>query len=168
MSELAPTESRPEPRRVPRARHATFTRRFRAFVIDNACIAGLWIVLFFVGDTASAIPGVTHLTWLLMLAAFLLYDPWLVSRRGATVGHAAARLRVVDARTGRRPAFMRAFARSLIKWMLGIISFFTMELGRRHQTVHDMLTHTTVQATELVDQAALSFERVDEPDVALT
>jgi uncharacterized RDD family membrane protein YckC len=167
MSDQLPTEPTPPIHPAPRARYATFTRRFRALVIDNACIAALWILLFFLGDGASDIPGATHIAWLLMFAVLLLYDPLLVSRRGATVGHAAAKLRVVDARTGRWPTFPRAFVRSLIKSMLGVISFFTIELSERHQAVHDMLTHTTVQVAESTERVEYREERVDESDLVL-
>ncbi|MBW8854759.1 MAG: RDD family protein, partial [Bradyrhizobium sp.] len=167
MSDQPAPESTPAIQPAPRARSATFTRRFRAYVIDTACIAGLWIVLFFLGDAASDIPGATQVAWLLMFAAYLLYDPILVSRRGATVGHAAAQLRVVDVRTGRWPSFARAFGRSLVKSTLAMISFFTIELSDRHEAVHDMVTHTTVQVAASVEQVDSVIEPGDEPDVVL-
>ena len=167
MTDQAPAESPPPIAPTSPVRYATFTRRFRALVIDMLCVWSLVIVLLFLGDAVRSIPGATHLTWLLMLAVFLLYDPLQVSRRGATIGHAAARLRVVDARTGRWPSFALAFARSLVKSILGLISFFTMELTRRHQAVHDMLTHTTVQVAESAEDVEFTLERVDEPDVVL-
>jgi len=46
-------------------------------------------------------------------------------------------------------------------------SFFTMELTRRHQAVHDMVTHTTVQVAESEDLVEFRAERLDEPDVVL-
>jgi uncharacterized RDD family membrane protein YckC len=152
---------------APPVRYATFTSRFRALVIDNLCIAALVLTLFFAGDAVSEIPGSTRVMWLLMVAVFLLYEPLLVSRRGATVGHAAAGIRVVDMRTGRWPSFGRSFARFLIKAILGVLSFFTMELSRRHQAVHDMLTHTTVQVAESAERVAFREERVDEPDTLM-
>ena len=161
------TESTPALRPASPVRYATFTRRFRALVIDNCCVAALLLALFFLDDAISDVPGATRVAWLLMVAVLLLYDPVLVSRRGATIGHAAAGLRVVDARTGRWPSFARAFVRSLVKLMLGLLSFFTMELTRRHQAVHDMVTHTTVQAMESVEQVEYSLERVDELDVVM-
>lgn len=161
------TESTPAIPPAPPARYATFTRRFRALVIDNCCVAALLLALFFLDDAVSDVPGATRLTWLLMVGVLLLYDPVLVSRRGATIGHAVAGLRVVDARTGRWPSFARAFVRSLIKLMLGVPSFFTMELTRRHQAVHDMVTHTTVQVVESEDLVEFRAERLDEPDVVL-
>jgi len=158
----APAITPPSP-----VRYATLTSRFRALVIDVACIWALLIVLFFIGDAARGIPGAPHLTWLVMVAVFLLYDPVQVSRRGATIGHLAAKLRVVDARTGGWPSFARSFARSLVKSILGVVSFFPMELSRRHQAVHDVLTRTTVQVAESAEHVDFRVERVDEPDVVL-
>ena len=167
MSDQALTESTPAIKPEAPVRYATFTRRFRAFVIDTACLWGVVLALFFIGDAMSDVPGVTLLTWLLMLAVILLYDPVLVSRRGATVGHAGAQLRVIDARTGQWPTFARSFARNVVKIVLGVPSFFTMELSRRHQAVHDMLTQTTVQVAESAELVEFRIERVNEPDVLL-
>jgi uncharacterized RDD family membrane protein YckC len=140
---------------APPVRYATFTRRFRALVIDNLFLAGTSVALFFLGDAVSDVPGATRLLLLLIVALVLLYEPLLVSRRGATIGHAVARLRVVDMRTGRWPSFGRAFVRFLIKGILGLPSFITMALNRRHQAVHDLLTHTAVQVPETEELVVL-------------
>jgi uncharacterized RDD family membrane protein YckC len=161
------TESTPAIPPAPPARYATFTSRLRAFVIDTVCLWVPFLALFFLGETTSGVPGTTLVTWLLMFAWLLLYDPVMVSRRGATVGHAVAHLRVVDARTGRPPSFGRAFARGLIKLMLGVLSFFTMELTRRHQAVHDMVTHTTVQVAESEELVEFHADQAEDPDVVL-
>jgi uncharacterized RDD family membrane protein YckC len=160
------TESTPAIDPTPQVRYATFTRRFRALVIDDAIIAGLCIAVFFLGDAFRGVAGATHVTWLLMLAVLLLYEPLLITRRGATAGHSMARIQVVDATTGRWPSFGRAFVRYLVKLVLGVASFFTMALSRRHQAVHDMITHTTVQ---VAPTAAVEFhvERADEPDIVM-
>jgi uncharacterized RDD family membrane protein YckC len=152
---------------APPVRYATFTRRFRALVIDNLFLSGASVALFFLGDAVSDVPGATRLMLLLILALVLLYEPLLVSRRGATIGHAVARLRVVDMRTGRWPSFGRAFARFLIKGILGLPSFITMALNRRHQAVHDLLTHTAVQVPETEELVEFHAERVEEPEVLL-
>jgi uncharacterized RDD family membrane protein YckC len=142
-------------------RYATFTRRFRALVIDNLFLSGTSVALFFLGDAVSDVAGATRVVLLLILALVLLYEPLLVSRRGATIGHAVARLRVVDVRTGRWPSFGRAFVRFLIKGIL------TMALNRRHQAVHDLLTHTAVQVPETEELVEFHAERIEEADVVL-
>jgi uncharacterized RDD family membrane protein YckC len=161
----APIPLKPDVAPAPPVRYATFTGRFRALVIDNLCISTLGIALFFASDVVGDVPGATRVMLLLLVAVILLYEPLQVSRRGATIGHRYAHLRVVDARTGSWPSFGRAFVRFLIKTMLGVISFFTMELSRRHQAVHDLLTHTTVQVVASEEVVDYRVERVDEPDV---
>jgi uncharacterized RDD family membrane protein YckC len=126
-------------------RYATFTRRARALVVDSAVVSAVAVAAVLVADAANGIPGTGRIAWLVMFAAIFLYEPLLVGRRGATIGHAANHLTVVDARTGRPPGFARAALRYLIKLVLGVPSFVTMALTRRHQAVHDALTGTTVQ-----------------------
>jgi uncharacterized RDD family membrane protein YckC len=148
-------------------RYATFTRRFRALVIDNLFLSGTSVALFFLGDAVSDVAGATRLVLLLILALVLLYEPLLVSRRGATIGHAVARLRVVDVRTGRWPSFGRAVVRCLIKGILGLPSFITMALNRRHQAVHVLLSHTAVQVPETEELVDFHAERIEEADVEM-
>lgn len=126
-------------------RYATFTSRFRAVVFDSAIVAFGVILLVVVGDAAERIPGSGRIIWLLLLALLLLYEPLLVWRRGATVGHAWNHLVVVAQETNQPPGFGRAFGRYILKAILGLPSFVTMVLTRRHQAVHDWMTRTTVQ-----------------------
>ena len=99
---------------------ASFTARFHALVVDLA-----------------------------IAALVLLYEPLLVARRGGTVGHRRANLRVVHERTGGPPGFARAFARFALKSAVGLPSFTFMALTRRHQALHDRLTDTTVRIRDL-------------------
>ena len=85
-----------------------------------------------------------HIAWLLMFGLFFVYEPLFIWRRAATIGHAKNHLVVADA-TGRTPGLGQAFARYFIKLVLGLPSFVTMALSRKHQAVHDVLTRTTVQ-----------------------
>lgn len=75
---------------------------------------------------------------------------------------------VTDA-TGRNPGFGRAFARFLIKSVLGVASFVAMALTRRHQAVHDSLTGTTVQIRDFHRARAtdFAFERTVDPTLQL-
>lgn len=127
------------------ARYATFTSRFRALVVDTAVVFGAIILVVIAGDAADRVPGSGRVAWLLMFSALFLYEPLFIWRRGATVGHALNHLIVVDDRRERRPTLSQAFARYFLKLVLGIPSFVTMALTRRHQAVHDLLTKTTVR-----------------------
>jgi uncharacterized RDD family membrane protein YckC len=153
----------------PQTRYATFTSRFRAVLIDTALVFGALITVLLLGDIADGVPGSGRLVWILMVALLFLYEPLLIWRRGATIGHSARQLQVVSIDTGERPGFLRALVRYLIKVILGLPSFVTMTFSRRHQAVHDILTRTTVQlaASADPDMAEYHLERVVHDDLEL-
>jgi uncharacterized RDD family membrane protein YckC len=148
----------------PVVRYATFTRRVRALVWDTAIVLAVFVATVILGDAAGDLPGTGRVAWLVMAAGIFLYEPLFVWRRGATIGHARNHLVVVDARTGEPPGFVRAAARYVVKLLLGLPSFVAMGLTRRHQAVHDMLTHTVVQIAADYDAPADDFhvERADD------
>ena len=78
-----------------------------------------------------------------------LYEPVMVWRYGATIGHRVTNLRVVDDASGGNPSFRRAYARYVVKSVVGLPSFVTMAVNRRHQAMHDVVTHTTVQIRDM-------------------
>jgi uncharacterized RDD family membrane protein YckC len=142
--------------------YASFTRRFRALVIDSAVVCGAFVVLVVLGEMARDVPGSGRALGISLYALLLLYEPVLVARRGGTVGHGAANLRVVDERTGENPRFLRALSRYVLKTLLGLPSFLAMALTRRHQAVHDVLTRTTVRVRDIERASPIDFhyERV--------
>ena len=150
-------------------RYATFTRRFRAVVVDTAVVCAVIVVVMLVGDVTDFVPGSGRIAWLFMFGALLLYEPLLIWRRGATIGHAVNHLTVVSDRTGRAPTLVQAFARYVIKILLGVISFVTMAFTRRHRAVHDALTRTTVQLAPGVEGSIEDFhiERTDAAEAFL-
>jgi uncharacterized RDD family membrane protein YckC len=128
--------------------YATFGRRFRAVVIDGAIVAGALVTIVLIGDASRHIPGSGRVLVLAMYA-LILYEPVFVWRYGATIGHRATNLRVVDDASGGNPGFPKALARFVIKTVLGLVSFLTMAITRRYQALHDVVTHTTVQIRDL-------------------
>ena len=149
--------------------YASFGARLRALVIDAAVIAALLAVLVIAGDLTRDVRGTGRVFLVLLLAVVFLYEPLQVWRYGGTIGHRKANLRVVADATGDNPGFGRAFARFLIKSVLGIASFVSMALTRRHQAVHDSLTRTTVQIRDFDRARAtdFAFERPLDPAVQL-
>jgi uncharacterized RDD family membrane protein YckC len=127
--------------------YGRFTRRLTAVVVDSIVfmliMAGALIVaVSFKSDNVARILGFT------VVATWLLYEPILVSMTGATIGHHLYNLRVVDDRGG-NISFGKAVVRVVIKTLLGWYSFITMAMTSRHQAVHDLLTHSTVQIKDL-------------------
>jgi uncharacterized RDD family membrane protein YckC len=149
--------------------YASFGARLRALVVDTAVVAALLIILVVAGEVARDISASGRVFVALLLAVALLYEPVQVWRYGGTIGHRMANLRVVADATGGNPGFARAFARFLIKTILGVFSFVAMALTRRHQAVHDSLSRTTVQIRDFHRARAtdFAFERTVDPSVQL-
>jgi uncharacterized RDD family membrane protein YckC len=127
--------------------YGRFMRRLTAVVVDSIVfmliMAGALIVaVSFKSDNVARILGFT------VVATWLLYEPILVSMTGATIGHHLYNLRVVDDRGG-NISFGKAVVRVVIKTVLGWYSFITMAMTSRHQAIHDLLTHSTVQIKDL-------------------
>jgi uncharacterized RDD family membrane protein YckC len=149
--------------RVP-TRYATFSRRFRAVVVDTAIVCAGVAAIAIASDAINQVPGSGRIAWILMFSLLFLYEPLFIWRRGATIGHAMNHLVVVADATGRAPGLGQAFARYLIKAVLGLPSFVTMALSRKHQAVHDLLTRTTVQLapSAAADLSDFHVERTEE------
>ncbi len=138
--------------------YGRFSRRVRAVFID-------WIVfiLMMFGALFAAVTVRSDEFSLALgigLAAFmLLYEPVRVSLAGGTIGHILSNLRVVDDRTQGNVSFLKALARFAIKTTLGWWSFITMATTLRHQTVHDLLTGSTVQIRNFAEASPNQYVR---------
>lgn len=124
--------------------YARISRRLLAITVDTLVYVLSLVVLMVLVEALHGSSGVRAATvgW---LAFCLLYEPLLVSRRGATVGHACANVRVVHLRTGAAPGFLRALARFWLKGLVGLLGFAFMGTTRRHQALHDLAVGTTVE-----------------------
>jgi hypothetical protein len=105
-------------------------------------------VLIVVIEAVHGAHGGARIAILLWLGFLCLYEPVLVWRRGATLGHMAANIRVVDQRTGGDPTFLRAFGRFWLKAFVGLLAFAFMGTTRRHQALHDLAARTTVEIAD--------------------
>ena len=125
-------------------RYGRFSRRFQAALIDVIVILlGVYGAVFIAVTLNSQ--SLARTLGFSVAAGWLLYEPLLVALTGSTIGHYCHNLRVVDNRTGGNLNFFKAVARTVIKAALGWVSFITMATTRRHQAIHDLLTHSTVQ-----------------------
>jgi uncharacterized RDD family membrane protein YckC len=118
-------------------------------LIDAAITLGVFVVLMVVASLAENVPRTGGLFLALVFGWALLYEPLQVWRFGGTIGHRRANIRVVSDRTGGAPSFPASFGRFLVKAVLGLPSFISMAFTRRHQSIHDLLTGTTVQLRDL-------------------
>jgi uncharacterized RDD family membrane protein YckC len=134
-------------------RNAGFWRRAAAFGVDALwlfCTAGTLALALSgtpwpsAGD-GTGLAGAAAVLLNRVLPALVCIVGW--GRFGATPGKCLLELRVVDARTGGRPGYMRAF----IRYVGYFVSFLTLGLGfvwivfdRRRQGLHDKLAGTRV------------------------
>jgi uncharacterized RDD family membrane protein YckC len=128
----------------PAPRYARFSRRLRAMLIDWILALTVLYGALLLATTASN-DDFSRGLGILVVVTLVLYEPILVSRMGSTLGHYFTNLRVVDDRDGGNIGFARAFARSIIKTVLGLYSFVILAATRRNQALHDLLTRSTVQ-----------------------
>jgi len=124
---------------------ATFPRRLNALTIDGLVVLTFSVAVFALMPLLEHHPPVNGILLFLIVVVAVLYEPIQVAMFGATVGHRAMNLRVVDDETGANPTLFRAFLRTLCKGLFGLLAFTTMGASRRHRAVHDMFTATTVQ-----------------------
>jgi uncharacterized RDD family membrane protein YckC len=108
------------------------------------------VVALFIA-TATNLDLIARIAGFSMLATIVLYEPVMVSFKGGTFGHLLRNLRVVDDKTGGNLGFLRACLRFAVKVFLGVYSFFAMALTQRHQALHDVLSRSTVQISNLAD-----------------
>jgi len=138
------------------AQYARFARRLRGMFVDWV----LALVVIFGAIMIAASVGnavVSRILAFLVLLLLILYEPVLVSRTGGTLGHWYTNLRVVDDRSGGNLALRTAFIRAGIKAVLGAYSFVIMMATRRNQTLHDLLTHSTVQIRDAAKARSSDF-----------
>ncbi len=144
--------------------YARFPRRLLGLTVDGF-LGMLLLVGGSIAASASGLQSVTVGFLLALLGLVVLYEPVLVSRTGGTVGHHVVNLRVERETSGERLSFGTALLRSLLKGLLGIPSFFFILLTRRHQSLHDKLTHSVVvvQDLEKARPEHYVYERAETP-----
>ncbi len=149
--------------------YARFSRRFWALAIDSAVYGASAILLMVLLETMRGARGGVGSAFLIWLGFLCLYEPVLVWQRGATLGHMAANIRVVDLRTGGNPGFLRAFARFWLKGIVGLLAFAFMGTTRRHQALHDLAARTTVEINDQTKALPSHFveERAPTPTAGL-
>jgi uncharacterized RDD family membrane protein YckC len=145
-----------------RPAYARFSRRFRALVTDGGIILVGVVAATMLTEVLADHAVATRALWIVVILGLVLYEPVLVACFGATLGHRWTNLRVVDDASGGNIGLLRAFARAWIKNILGLLSFVTMALTRRHQAIHDRLTHSTVQVRDLAKARAHQYNSARE------
>lgn len=132
-------------------------RRAGAQILDG-CIVGivqapLNIILMFIaigagGPEAAQSGWVTIVSWLISLPVIYFYYGHFYSKKGATPGKMALKLRVVDSYTGSNPTYGKAFLRETVgKFISAIvlgIGYLIAIFRSDKKTFHDMICGTQV------------------------
>lgn len=91
---------------------------------------------------------ITYFAWVVKTAAFVLYFVWSVSRFGGSPAKLIMGLRVVDAQTGDRLNYQRAFVREVLAKPFGLLLLVgaVMAVSREdRRALHDLIAHSTVK-----------------------
>ncbi len=146
--------------------YATFSPRLRAFVYDGAVRMVAVAVLMVALVLTQSVPGAGVVAAVGLLALLVLYEPVLVWRAGATLGHRRCNLLVVDDATGLAPGFGRALARFAFKIFLNALCFYPRFFGVSDRALHDQLTNTSVRIRDLDRADASDFFFAQSSEVA--
>lgn len=116
--------------------------RIQSTLIDSVVII---IMLAIVANIIDYFPETTEtVRMLLFVLVFVLYEPICITY-GCTLGNYISKIRVRSAEdTSKRINLFQAIYRYPIKALLGIISFFTINVNPRKRAIHDMLTGSVV------------------------
>ena len=125
--------------------YANFPRRLNALSVDTVVIVLFSVVVFTLASYLERVDVARITLVIVWWIVLLFYEPVLLWRLGGTVGHRAMNLHVVDNRTEGNVSLFKAIARFVIKGLLGIFSFLTMNFSRRHQALHDIVTKSSVR-----------------------
>jgi uncharacterized RDD family membrane protein YckC len=75
---------------------------------------------------------------------FVLYDPILVSLKGATIGHQICNIKVITESDNKKLNIIKAMIRFILKATLGWLSFFTVNSNNKKQALHDLVVNSIV------------------------
>jgi uncharacterized RDD family membrane protein YckC len=131
-------------------RYAGFWIRCVAILIDSCVFAALIGAMVLIGSLAGSLDAdmVVLMSYLFLLVVATIYEVWMVSVYGATLGKLALNLRIVRA-NGQKLTWGRAFGRCLSKFFVsGLvpahIGYIMAGLTDQKRALHDMICDTRV------------------------
>ncbi|HEY6642130.1 RDD family protein [Povalibacter sp.] len=114
-------------------------RRYLATVIDFFV---LWCIVYAFSRLPNVSESSTLVYWVLGLS-LLLYEP-LLTTYACTLGQMVMRVRVRTPDGLRRVRIDQAIGRTVVKYLLGIISFLTVPARKDRRAIHDLASGTIV------------------------
>ncbi len=133
------------------AEYPSILRRYLATVIDAVFILSVFVVV------SALLQGTSEVViWLrvgLTLALFLMYEP-LCTSMFVTIGQWLMGIRVRSFRTRGRISLPAAYARIVVKLLLGVISFFSIPISQDRRGLHDLAVGSLVVYARAISERA--------------
>jgi uncharacterized RDD family membrane protein YckC len=122
-------------------KYPTLTRRYIATVIDVAFVLAAIILISYLFENSGS-TGV-RIRVSLILFLFFIYEPLCTSRL-CTLGQKIMGVRIRRYPSMERISLLMAYARIIVKGLLGILSFFTLPFSQNRRAIHDMAARSIV------------------------
>jgi uncharacterized RDD family membrane protein YckC len=133
-----------------RVRYGSFWNRFFAAVIDGFIVGIPMLGMnFFIFGVTPMSPQPNFLGAGFNIVVAWLYDAYLTSTRGATIGKSALSLEVTDM-YGNRITFANATGRhfaKILSGMIALIGYLMAAFTEKKQALHDIIASTVVVDT---------------------
>ena len=122
-------------------RYPLLVKRYQSVMIDFLLLFPVMIVTMVVMGESEA----RQTVMISMGVVFVLvYEPVLTTY-AATLGQYIIGIRVREARNPEKPInIFQAYIRVLVKWLLGWLSFVTINFNSQHRAIHDMAGSSVV------------------------
>ncbi len=115
--------------------------RFKATMIDGGLLAVFLIVLLLVTSEVENRPLIA----IVFCLVALLYEPLMLWFNSATIGHVMVGIRVLNVKqTGKKLNLFHGLIRVISKYVLGWLSFVTINFNPGHRAIHDFLSSSIV------------------------
>ena len=118
--------------------YPTLARRYFASTLD---IITVIIITVFIVKVLDGYSIETGPIWYLVFIPAVFYEPVLTSQF-MTLGQAVFGFRIRDINTGNKITLLKAYARIVIKFLLGIISLLTIPHDEKRRAIHDKAIST--------------------------
>lgn len=127
------------------SKHPTILRRYLATFIDMVIVLSAFIFLAYVFQGKSG--GDSRIMLWIGVAFLLSYEPVLTSRI-CTIGQRITGISIRNLESRGRISILDAYLRTIVKLLLGIVSFFSIPITRKRRALHDFVARSVVVYAE--------------------
>lgn len=124
-------------------KYAILPDRIKAVVIDSIILIALMFAVTEIFALFEVVPNFFRIMAFIFI--FVLYDPILTVKYGATVGHSFSNIVVKNEKDHTKNiTFPKALIRFLVKFSLGWISLVTVTGNEKRKAIHDFAAGSIV------------------------